>query len=156
MREAIFNTEIANSLRAAGAFAYKIADSPTSWTQQMTRFTPEKPCDIIGIYKGRGFLIECKQMKKFEAFAPSRMRTSQISSFDQMPNSAFVFLNIRIKAVKGESKHENRLIIFPWPMLKARWVDGSIKAKDLVTMSYIKGKEGEFELGHFLNEVAGG
>ena len=74
MKESTFNNEILNSLRQGGAWAYKIPDSPTSWTMAATRFTPEKPCDIVGMYQKIGFIVEGKQIKKFEAFGMNKMR----------------------------------------------------------------------------------
>lgn len=151
MRESVFNTEVKNSLEAAGAWAYKIADQPTSWTHSLTRFTPDKPCDIIGIYKKNGFLVEGKQMRRFEAFGENRMRPSQIEAFNENEEISYVFLNVRIKAVKGVAKHENRLIIFPWKWLRTKWANGSIKAKELQSMLYIQGKDGLFDLKDFLD-----
>lgn len=136
MREAQFNTEMVNSLRHWGAFAHKLADLPASLTRAL-RFTPDKPCDIIGGY-GKFFGIESKQIKKWEAFGMRHIRQSQIDAMDDMiktGNRAFVFLNVRIKAVKGESKHANKTIFWDWR--EFREMKDSIKAKDLQKLPYI-------------------
>jgi len=154
MRESVFNTEIVNSLRACGAWAYKISDSPASWTMKQTRFTPDKPCDIIGCYNGKFFAIEGKQIKKVKAFGQSTMRLSQIESLTEILDKggrSFVFLNVRIKGVKGEVKQENRLIIFDWSVLGA--AEGSIKKKDIDALPFIIGKSKLFDLREFLDEL---
>lgn len=143
MRESNFNTEIVRSLKALKIWSYKIADSPTSWTMKATRFTPDKPCDIIACVDGRFVAIESKQIKKFEAFGMRHLRDVQIANLDHVERCggrSFVFLNIRIKAVKGKTKHENRLIIFPWDEFKALCMEGSIGKGALETMDFLQGK----------------
>lgn len=156
MKESLFNTEILRSLQDEGAWAYKIADQPTSWTAHATRFTPDKPCDIVAMFLGHGFIIEGKQIKKFEAFGLDKIRPSQIKNMDEAVdkgNRAFVFLNIRIKAVKGETQHENRLITFDWAELRERFKSGSIKAKELKELPYIEGSKSRFNLKTFLLDL---
>jgi len=152
MRESTFNTEITNSLKEQGAFAYKIADQPTSWTMSKTRFTPDKPCDIICLYRGTGVLIECKMSKKFEAFGLRHLRPSQLKAMDEAVakgSRAFVFLNIRFRP-------ENRLLIFEWsPEFKARITESSIKAKEIAEIYFIKGAKKRFDLDGFLGSLDG-
>jgi hypothetical protein len=124
-----------------------------------TRFSPEKPCDIIAGIKGRSVLIELKQIKKWQAFGKTQMRGSQILNLTEAMRSGsacFVFLNVRIRAIKGLSKHENKLLIFDW----AKWGDilssGTIKAKELVRIPYIEGSsKGGFDLTSFFNSIVG-
>jgi hypothetical protein len=139
MRETNFNTEVMNSLKKFGAWAYKIADSPTSWTMAATRFTPEKPCDIIACYDGKFLAIEGKQIKKFKAFGMSDMRPAQIKNLTEVierGGRAFIFLNVRIPAIKGKQKRENRLLIFDWAMWKDRLERESIKKGELEISPY--------------------
>lgn len=137
MREATFNTELVRSLKFWGAWAYKIPDIPTSRLVGM-RYTPDKPCDVIGAYSNYFFAIESKQMKKFEAFGMRFIRESQAKELNLMTskgNQAFIFLNIRIKAIKGGAKRENRLIIFKWTDFRDR--TKSYTAKELKTLPYV-------------------
>lgn len=150
MRESQFLTELIHSLKAHGAWAFKIADTPASMVMGL-RYVPTKPCDIIGCYKGKFFAIEGKQMKAFKAFGVNAMRLSQIENLTEINNAqgkSFVFLNIRIKGVKGEKKQANRLVVFDWEGFKAR--EESIKKKELLMCDYIKGKGGLYDLEDFL------
>jgi hypothetical protein len=100
---------------------------------QQTRYTPEKPCDIVAMFGSVGCLIECKQVKTVEAFGMRHMRPSQIKNLDEVVNKGglgFVFLNVRVKGAKGVSKHMNKLIIFDWYFFRQQ--EESIKAKQLV------------------------
>lgn len=153
MRESKFNTEVVNSLKELGAFAEKIPDMPFAGG---LRFNPEKPCDIFGGFMGRFFIGESKQMKKFEALGERHFRPNQIKALDKAistGNRAFVFLNVRIKAVKGEVKHENRMIILDWKVWGGMIKNGSIKAKQIKELPYIVGHKGLFDLKHFLMEL---
>jgi hypothetical protein len=145
MKETQFNTEVMNSLKDLGVWCYKIADSPTSWTSALTRFTPEKPSDILACYKSKFVAIEGKQIKKFKAFGIGDMRPSQIRNMDEIVTPkvggrAFVFLNIRIKAVKGTTKQENRLLILDWAEWRERLKKSSLKQKELMVFPFIQGR----------------
>ena len=156
MKENQFNTEVKNSLKKHGAWAYKIADQPTSWTASKTRFTPEKPCDIVAIHEGVGMLIEGKQFKKFEAFGLRHLRPSQVKNMDEAVdknNRAFVFLNIRIKAIAGRQRRDNRLIIFDWKIWRERIKEASIKHKEVRELPYIKGSRGGYDLTEFIKDL---
>lgn len=153
MREADFTSEVMASIREIGGWCYKIADSPTSWTRGITKFTPDKPCDVVACLDGVMVAIECKQLKKFAAFGRTQMRESQITALTEIVaagGKGYVFLNIRIKAIKGKQKHENRLIIFDWD----KWGDrlsgnDTIKQKDLLNWTHITGKDGLYDLKSF-------
>lgn len=137
MREATFNSEVVNSIKHWGGWAHKIADLPASLTFGL-RYVPEKPCDILACYHNRFFAVEGKQLKKFEAFGLRHMEHAQIKELTDIVkrgNKAFVFLNIRIKAVKGKTKHENRLIILPWE--KIRDLKETIKQKEIMALPYV-------------------
>lgn len=154
MKERTFNTEVKNSLIESGAWAYKIPDAPI-FPGQLTRFTGDKPCDIVGGYRGHFFGIESKQVKKYEAFGLRFFRPCQIENLDKMvagENAAFAFLNIRQK-----KPYINRLLIFDWA--DETWKRETIKKRDLEILSLeegIVGKNGLFDLGSFLEDLACG
>lgn len=146
MNEAKFNSELVSSLKAAGAWAYKIPDAPVSQTYGM-QFTPKKPCDIVGCFGRTFFAIEGKQIKEFKAFGPNALRPSQKENLNQIVNTggrAFVFLNIRIPV---RNDYENRLLVFDWYRFKD---SSSIKKPDIMKYPYIAGKLGTFDLWPFL------
>lgn len=150
MKEKVFNTEVVNSLKALGAWAEKIPDMPFN---PLARFNPEKPSDILGGYKGRFFMIESKQMKKFEALGERHFQHNQIKSLDRAVatgNAAFVFVNVRIRAVKGENNYENRLIVLDWKRWGQRIKTASIKAKEIKELPFVSGQKGLFPLDAFL------
>jgi len=137
LKESKFNAELINSLDHWGAYAFKIPDLPASMTMGL-RFVAEKPCDIFGGYHGKFFAIESKQIKKFEAFGLRHIRDSQIKHLTSMVktgNRAFIFLNIRIAAVKGKTKRENRLVIFDWADLSRK--TESYKQKEVMALPYV-------------------
>jgi len=155
MKEAHVNTEWKNSLKAYGAWAYKIADMP-HFTGMKTRFDVEKPCDIVGGYKGIFFGIEGKMIKKYESFGLKNMRPSQIKNLNEMVtkgNRAFVFLNIRILPDQTRGiRRMNRLLIFDWAKWSSIWErSGTLKKKHLESAKGIDGKNGLFDLRGFLS-----
>lgn len=148
MREAKFNTEIVNSLKEQGAWAEKIPDVPRGMG---LRFLPEKPCDIIGGFKGTFFMIESKQMKKFEAFGARHFRDNQLDALDravQTLNPAYAFLNVRIA-----SPRTNRLIILDWITWGHRLRQNSIKAEEIKKLPFIQGHKERFDLTKFLEHL---
>ena len=162
MKENKFITEIGNSFKHFGCYSYKISDSPTSWTMSKTRFTSTKPCDMFVNVDGKFVAVECKQIKKWEAFGLSKMQPGQVVALTNViatGGRAFVFLNVRIKAIKGKQKHENRLIVFDWAELSQRLKESSIKAKELKELPYVEGfthfrtKKSIFEFHGFINEI---
>jgi penicillin-binding protein-related factor A (putative recombinase) len=162
MRETQFNSEVMTSLKAFGAWSYKIADSPTSWTMARTRFTPEKPCDIVGCYASKFFAIEGKQIKSFKAFGMNSLRQSQIDSLNDIVSrggAAFVFLNIRIKAAKSVGvKQDDRLLIFEWTEFKEITANGSLKKKIIENWAHLKkvtwGDDRVYDLRGFLGDLS--
>jgi len=143
MKESVFTSDVIRSLKRCGAWSYKIMDSPTSWTMHITRFTADKPCDILGMYAGRFFAIENKQIKKWTKFGLENMRASQIRELEnitRLGGEAFVLLNVRIKARKAKGrakawKHENRLIVFDWITFKNK---GTYSIDELKALGFIK------------------
>lgn len=115
MRESIFNTEVTNSLKANGWFAYKIPDTPASMVIGL-RYTPEKPCDIIASVNGKFTAIECKQIKSIKCFSIRDFRDIQIESLDKVVRDggrAWAFINLRVQKDK-EFKRMNLLIGLDW------------------------------------------
>lgn len=148
IKESHFNTEIVNSLKEAGAWAYKIPDVLG------TRFTSDKPFDIVGMYGKKGFAIESKQIKSWKAFGSRYLRPSQIENLqlvEDTGNKSFVFLNVRIPANKAENtRRENCLIIFRFKDLMAKRV---VKRDVLRMMPRIDGHKKRFDMAWFLSQV---
>lgn len=157
MRESIFTSEIMKSLREANVWCYKIPDNPTSWTMARTRYTPEKPCDIVASFNGRAILLELKQIRKWQAFGKTQIRGSQFLSLTEASKAGakcFVLLNIRIKP-EGENKRENRLVVFDWNEWGSFFLENTIKAKDLIKHEYVSGRKGRFDLSSLLDKIHG-
>lgn len=156
MNEKTFNLELKKSLIFHGAWAHKIADMPRG---PMLRFNPEKPCDIVGVFKGQMFVIESKQIKKFQAFGIEALRPGQISSLTKIHEAggkAFVFLNVRIP------RTINSILVFEWEFWKWRWQTlGSLKKDEIEVMTFKEGLKAQrvnkdliFDLEEFLASVA--
>jgi hypothetical protein len=156
MREVQSNSEFVKSLKAVGIWAYKIADSPTSWTSHVTRFTPEKPADIIACTRsGRFLLIEGKLFKKWKGLYVSEFRDSQIKSLDAIVKQrgrAYVFLNIRI-AKDAKNERENWGVIFDWAKHGDAIKSQGYTIKEMKAHSFglwVKGSKGMFDLSRWL------
>jgi len=148
MKEANFNTEVVNSIKAQGWFAHKLTDTPRV---PGLRFISEKPFDIFAVAFGTPIAIESKQFKKYQGFSLRYLRENQIEALDKMLHSggrAFIFLNIRIPTIKGVQKRENRCLIIDW----ATWDKEQIPVKVIKEMPYIGGKNGLFDLWDFLRQ----
>lgn len=148
MKEAVFNTEIVNSIKDLGWFAHKLTDTPRV---PGLRFISEKPFDIFAVAHGTPIAIESKQFKKFQGFSIRYLRDNQIEYLDKMIASggrAFVFLNVRIPTIKGVQKRENRCYIIDW----AKWDRNQIPVKDIKDMPFVEGKNGKFDLLNFLRD----
>ena len=157
IKESFFNTEIVNSIKYHGGWAYKVPDMPVSMLVGL-RYTPEKPCDILASHRGFSFAIEGKMLKGYQAFHPNVMRPSQVREFNDMSERdmlAFVFLNIRRSGDSKKSiKHANNLIIFEWTHLRDHWeANGSIKKNELEELSFLRGSKSRFDLRKFLDNV---
>ena len=157
MREAQFNSEVMKSLKSHGYWCYKIPDSPASWTMDRTRFTADKPFDIVACtYGGQMIAIEGKQTKKFESFGLKNMRDSQIENLEKvhkLGGKALVFLNVRIKPDKSKGqKRVDRLIPFEWTEIRDR--KESFKKQEIMDRQYIEkktfGDERLYDLGEYL------
>lgn len=143
MRESVFCTEVVRSIRAQAGWAYKVPDMPQSMLRG-SRFNLPKAVDILACYEGRLYAIECKQIKKYEAFGLKNVRPSQAETLDSVGRAggqAFVFLNVRI------AHAVNRLYIFKWQHLKD--LGSSIKKNELELLPSIGGRIGYFPLGEF-------
>lgn len=148
MREAQFNSEVINSLQAMGFWAYKIADSPTSWTKAQTRFTPTKPSDIIACSPtGAMVMIEGKQFKSYKKLSGKNLRESQINALDAIVainGRAYLFLNIRITHPRT-----NFLVAFNWKWHRERLMGEGISAAQLREQkwgTWVPGHKGLFDL----------
>lgn len=151
MNERIFTTEVMQSLRDQGAWAYKIPDAPiTKEILKITRFTAPKPCDIVASLNGKFIAIECKLSKKAEAFNVNMLRRSQVEHLTNIVKSggrAFIFLNIRVAPDKSKNIHRmNRLVILDWANWGSRIQKSSIKKDELLSLDYIEGRKGSFDL----------
>ena len=148
MRESKFITEVKNSIFEYGGWAYKLADLPASMTPGL-RYSPDKPCDLIASINGKCIGIECKMLRKYEAFGLRHLRESQVRGLDGIIQRGlgrgFVFLNIRRSADKEYGiKRLNRLIIFDWEIFSC--LTGTIKKNELENYDYIQGKNGMFAI----------
>lgn len=109
-----------------------------------------RPFDNITLLDGKLLAIEGKFQKSFKAFNYSSIRDSQRLSLEAITQGggiATVFLNIWVP------RQENRLIIWHWPMLKARLQESSIKKKELLEHPYIKGKTQRFNVEEILSVI---
>lgn len=168
MREAIFITEIKDSLEQIGIGAYKPADLPMSWIGgSKMRFVPEKPADLICDNFGVYTLIECKQIKKWQGVSMRLLRPAQIKALNGVVErshlgGAFVFFNIRIKNDKANGiKGENLCMVLSWRHNKEALEKGigikEMRAKAVgMWIEARKGKEaeekGKFDLRWLLEE----
>lgn len=114
VNERTCNTEAVRSLHHYGWGAYKIPDTMGS------RFTSDKPCDIIACSpKGRYVAIEGKMMKRLSSFSAKVLRPNQIFELDRATlkckGRAFIFLYVRIQADKEKGiKRVHKLCVLDW------------------------------------------
>jgi Holliday junction resolvase len=149
VKESHFCSELVRSLRKAGGFAFKIPDSPASYGGQRMRFSAPKAFDITGVYRGTPLAIECKLYKQFKGFGLNQLRDEQIqmlNAFWEAGGQAYVALNIRLKTIKGIQKHENRLLLFEWPL---RFHSKT----EIMNHPYIEGSKGLFSLDTWLESL---
>jgi len=146
----VFCTEIVKSFHIAGAYAFKIPDSPASYGGEKMRFSAGKAFDIHAVFSGLPMAIECKLYKSFKGFGLNQLRDEQIAALNaywEAGGRAFVALNIRIKPIKGIQKRENRLLLFEWPL---RFHSKA----EILEHPYIEGSKGLFSLDSWLNSLA--
>jgi len=151
-KESNFNTEVKNSIIAAGGWAHKLPDPP----KKIATASSVRPCDLVYFLLNIGGVIESKFQRNFNAFGPSRMAEHQIKTLNEVMatgNEAWVFLNIYIP------RETNRLLAFSWP--DNRLIQGpSYKKKELLEYPHIEGvlqevpwstrKQWTFEIGRIL------
>ena len=141
MKEAVFCTEVVNSLKHLGHWAYKIPDVPAI---KSVRFSPNKPADIILVTQGYPVLIECKQFKQYQAFGMRHLTEHQPDALHEFCSKgkgrAFIFINIRRPTITHKRQRRcNRLIIYEWAHICNRLEKESIKKPELEAQPYIEG-----------------
>lgn len=147
MNEAKFQKELKESFSEIGMIAYKFFDLPVSALRGL-QYVPEKPSDFV-VFDGKtAFLVECKQIKKYESFGMRQMRPGQIRELNRITNSGglgFVFLNVRIK-----SPHENKILIWEWSEFKSSCQTfGPFDIGELKAAEGLRAKAGVFNLQKF-------
>lgn len=135
MIEADFNTEIINSLKWHGYYAYKIPDMPNA-ARRVIRFIPVKPCDVIACTPGGRFIgIEGKLIKKWQGMHVGMIRESQVNALDEMVKRnarAFIFVGVRIEAQKLKNiKKEISCVIFEWTKHRDNLLEGNYNVKNI-------------------------
>ena len=145
MRESKFNTEIVNSIKSKGYFAYKIPDTPASMIMGL-RYSPEKPCDTIACINGAFIAIESKQIKTIEGIALRHFRDTQVESLDTVVKNkgiAFALINVRVPKDK-ELGRLNYCLGLDWAIWGPKLKNGvKLTAKDIREMlTSIKGMKG--------------
>lgn len=145
MREQNVCTEIVNSIKACGAWAYKI-DDPRVFGPNI--FHRKRPFDIFALHGPVGLAIEVKLLKSYAKISRRLMQDHQIENFDTITaqgGNAFLMVNVRISDAKI-----NRLYTFNW----SRWgkiIKQTGIAKDiLLTLPYCQGAKGLFNLSSLL------
>lgn len=155
MKESIFQGEVVASFKDADGWARKIPDFPIGRQHKgksaHIRFNVDKPFDIFAFYKGIGFAIECKQIKKFRSLKIDDFRDSQIEALSEIADTQsalpYVFLNVRMK-----TPYENRLIIIHWTLLRDAFLKGPVSMDMLKKAPFYEGKKGLFPLKSFLQK----
>lgn len=151
MDEKKANTEITNSLKAEGGWAYKIPDMPSS-LMMMGSFNPEKPCDIIGCFSGKFLAIETKLIKTKKAISISLFQDSQIKHLDQIVESgngaAYAFIVWR-----QPQPRVNKLFILNWAKWGRKLEEKSIPGKILDQLPYVQGAKKLYDLKEFVKCV---
>ena len=147
-KESRFNTEIKNSIVAAGGWAHKLPDPPRGGGGEGRTFTTKRPCDLVYFFRNNGGVIESKFQRGFKAFG-GRLAEHQIETLNQVVatgNEAWVFLNIYVP------RETNRLLAFPWP--DNRLVEGpSYKKQELIDYPYhVECEKGLFDIARVLEE----
>jgi len=149
INEAVGNTEAVRSLHHIGWGAYKIPDTMGS------RFTSDKPCDIIACSpKGRYVAIEGKMIKKWCSFNAKVLRPNQIFELDRATlkckGRAFVFLYVRIQADKEKgTQRVHKLCVFDWKLHRGSLINKGYSIEAIKTQSVgvwfdpIKNKNGK-------------
>lgn len=168
MKEKDFQKQIKKSFVEYGAWCFNIPDMPRANSTEMFRFIPEKPGDLIAVYRSCPMLIECKMMKGVKSFNRSVFQSAkdkrlglpfeewhQVKELDDFEDTgkgqSFVFLNIR-NATK--EKRLNVLLFFDWKWLKRRLEEKrgipKEEIKAMISMNYLPGYKSMYDLSNFL------
>ncbi len=114
VKEAVFTTELKNSLIRHGAFAHKIADMP-HFSGSKFRFDLRKPFDLFASYKGHPIAIENKMVKAgsffFKSIQPHQMDALERFQGKRSYGQSFIGINVRKRKI-------NRCIIIPFETIK--------------------------------------
>lgn len=138
MREAIFCTEVVNSIKAVGQSAYKIADTPIDRSSRRMRFAVNKPSDIVTNIEGHSAIIECKQLRKMRSIGLKEFRPSQIKALDEHSLKgpcAYAFVNLRFPRT-SDFGQTNEALILDW----RRW-GPYLKSGKRITIDMLTGGE---------------
>ena len=155
MKETVFQAEIIKTFYNYGGWAYKIPDAPflPSHIESFVRFTPEKPCDLIAMYRMIPLAIECKQMKKYESLGERHFETGQIKHLNKITDlkagRAYVFLNVRIV----QRPRVNKLIIIPWEVLRKKFGYSSLRAEQIRRLPFFESKKGIYNIESWLKNL---
>jgi hypothetical protein len=148
MREANVCTEIVNSLKACGAWAYKI-DDPRGFAPGI--FHRPRPFDILFFAGTKGGAIEVKMIKEWRSLKASMFQDHQIQNLDTIKaigGNAYCLLNVRIK-----TPYTNRLIILKWKEWGEIIKTTGIDKKTLESLSYCQGTKGLFNLYTLIGDM---
>lgn len=129
------------------AFFYKIPDIPI-FADSKFRFAPEKPFDLILIWKGKTIVIETKVHKKETAWPMSKVKDCQIEGLLQCNRNgvdAYIMINVRIGL--GKNRVNFCALLSIEEFMKYKKKQKSIKVEILQamkTLTWQKFEEGEY------------
>ena len=165
-----FLSEIKKAFKARGYHFFKIPDAPPGLD---TRFSVQKPYDVIAFAQGHGICLEGKSFDGLQAVPMRALRVNQVKGLDEAHKNgacAFVLAHFRV------SRGLERAYPIPWPQmrLKANFDDlkmrelyklgqrdpnlqksltGCVSKKDLETMFFIEKKNGLWEIDTWIDEL---
>ena len=148
MKEAAINTALRRSLEVAGAYAYKIADTPARGFGM--QFSPAKPCDLIACFEGRFVGIETKLLAGYKAFGWRNLRDSQRESLAAIDGAGGLAL---VAAVVYVPRRLKRLFLWPWSEVFDGW---RLTAEELRSTAGLDAVRGSWSLRGWLEEIARG
>jgi len=119
LKENEVNTEIVNSIKRMGYWAYKIPD-PSANSFGKVQATV-RPFDIIASINGKSVAIETKIITTpYKKFSIDMLEPHQITNLSEHDGYGFVFLNLRRYVRMGPLKEStNTLFIWDW----VKWSD---------------------------------
>lgn len=142
-------TRIGASLKARGAFFYKIPDSIRS---VVTRFTPSKPADAIIAYAGRAALVEAKHMRGYQAFGLRHLRASQttgLAEWSKTGSPAYVVLNVTQRRQES-TKAYNHVLVFEWDAFARK---GRYTKAELMGYPHVEYRRKDYDLSGWLFDI---